>query len=109
MKERGIAHLKPARYEDIHLPKNTAAGLVLGGFAFLLGFALVWHIWWLAGAAALSILGTLVARSFVDDTEYLLSASEVERIEAGRFARLATARATSTDYPNAYSNLAYQV
>ncbi len=109
MKERGVAYLKPARYQDIHLPKNTAAGFVLGGFALLLGFALVWHVWWLAVAAALSILGTLVARSFMDDIEYRVPASEVARIEAARFARLAAARATSTNHPDAHPDLAYQV
>jgi cytochrome o ubiquinol oxidase subunit I len=53
----------------------------------------VWHIWWLAIAAALGLLATVVVRSFSDDPEYVLPAAEVERIENERFHRLAQAPA----------------
>src|SRR5690606_34222750 len=35
-------------YQDIHMPKNTASGIYISGLLFILGFAMVWHIWWLA-------------------------------------------------------------
>ena len=35
-------------FEDIHMPKNTGAGFVISMIAMVLGFALIWHIWWLA-------------------------------------------------------------
>src|SRR5205814_7802717 len=48
MKERGAVFKRPAAYQDIEIPKNTAVGVVVGGLSFLLGFAMVWQIWWLA-------------------------------------------------------------
>src|SRR6185436_13963648 len=42
------------RYEDIELPKNTGMGIYISIFAFLFGFAIVWHIFWLI---CLSIIG----------------------------------------------------
>ena len=37
MKERGVAYQRPAAYEDIHMPKNTLVGVVIGAFAFVAG------------------------------------------------------------------------
>jgi len=88
MKQRGIAYRRPERYVDIHMPKNTAAGVVLGAFAFLLGFAVIWHIWWLAIASFLAAWGVVMARSFNGHTEYLLAASEVQKLEEARYRKL---------------------
>ena len=93
MKRKGNPHRRSTEYHDIHLPKGTPAGFVIGTISFLLGFAMIWHIWWLAIAAALGILATVVVRSFDDDPEYVLPAAEVERIENERFRRLAQAPA----------------
>ncbi|MFP5258034.1 MAG: cytochrome o ubiquinol oxidase subunit I [Acidobacteriota bacterium] len=81
MKERGVAHARPDRYEDITMPKNTWHGFILGILAFLLGFALIWHIWWLAGAGFLGLIGVVIARASDDDTMVVIPAAEVERIE----------------------------
>ena len=37
-------------YEPIEMPKNSATGFVNAFFAVVTGFALIWHIWWMAGA-----------------------------------------------------------
>lgn len=81
IKAEGRAHRMPDRWEDIHMPRNTAVGLVLGGFAGVFGFAMVWHIWWLAGAALIGAFAALMVRVFDDDTHYLVPAAEVEAIE----------------------------
>ncbi len=91
MKEKGIAYQRPAEYHDIHMPKNTSAGFVIGMFAFAFGFAMIWHIWWLALAGALGVLITLIVRSANDDTDYHVPAAEVERIENERHRLLAQA------------------
>ena len=39
-------------YEPIEMPKNSATGFVTAFFAVVTGFALIWHIWWMAGAGA---------------------------------------------------------
>ena len=93
-KEKGTAYERPTEYEDIHMPKNTGAGFAIGVFAFVLGFALIWYIWWLAAVSALGILGTLIARALNDDVDYYVPADEVRRIEEQRYAQLAEAQET---------------
>ncbi|MEJ2574457.1 MAG: cytochrome o ubiquinol oxidase subunit I [Gammaproteobacteria bacterium] len=88
MKERGIAYAPPDRFHDIHLPKNTAKGFIIGALAFMLGFSMVWYIWWLSIFSSLVILGTVIARSMDDDADYVISASEVGRIENERYRKL---------------------
>jgi len=91
MKARGDAYRRPERYHDIHLPKNTGAGVILGVVAFVLGFAMVWQIWWLAIVCGLAMWAVIIARSCNDDAEYRLSADDVKKIEDERFQALARA------------------
>ena len=93
MKQRGVAYVRPARYEDIVMPKNSAFGIVVGGFAFVFGFAMVWYIWWLAVLTGVAIAAAIVVRSSDDDTEQVMPAAEVQAIEDGRFRELEIARA----------------
>jgi len=69
-------------YVDIELPKNTNSGLIIAGFAFLIGFGLVWHMWWLAGLGAVGVIVATIIRTTNDDTEYIISARELERMDA---------------------------
>ena len=93
MKTRGIADREPEHYEDIHLPRDTGAGVVLGGLAFILGFAMVWHIWWLAAVCAAGLLLVVIVRAEDDRPEIRLPADEVARIERQRRGRAEAARA----------------
>lgn len=88
MKERGVAYERPEHYHDIEMPKNTPAGFIIGVLTFLLGFALVWTIWWLAIASALGLLIVVIARSFDDETHYIIPATEVARIESQRYRQM---------------------
>ncbi len=85
MKERGVAYQRPAAYEDIRLPKNSMVGVVMGGLAFVLGFAVIWHIWWLVAACGLGMWVVMIARSSDDEQEFTMSAAEVKKIEDARF------------------------
>ena len=38
-------------YHDIEMPRNSAAGFICAFFATIMGFALIWHIWWLVAVA----------------------------------------------------------
>jgi len=80
MKREGTARAA-VRFHRIHMPRNTSAGLVIGSFSLVLGFALVWHIWWMAAAGAVGIVATAIAYSFKLNREYFLSALDVERSE----------------------------
>ncbi|SPJ13791.1 cytochrome o ubiquinol oxidase subunit I [Burkholderiales bacterium] len=71
-------------YEAIHMPRNTGVGVAIGAASLVFGFAMVWHIWWMAIAGCLGVFIALVARSLDDDTAYLISAAEVARTEARR-------------------------
>jgi len=91
MKRRGVAYQRSAQYTDIIMPRNTGVGVIIGGLAFVLGFAMVWHIWWLAIVAALGILIAVALRTFEDDTEFVMSAAEIQAIEDQRRQVLAAA------------------
>ena len=81
MKSHGRA--KPL-YEDIIIPKNTAAGIYIAIFAFLAGFAFVWHIIWLAVASILGVIVVFIIRAFNEESEYTLTAAEVQKLEEAR-------------------------
>jgi cytochrome o ubiquinol oxidase subunit I len=48
----------------------------------------VWWIWWLAIASALAMWATMIWRSSDDETDFILAAAEVERIEVTRLRSL---------------------
>jgi cytochrome o ubiquinol oxidase subunit 1 len=91
MKLEGEVNQRPAQYADIHMPRNTPVGLVMAGLLTVMGFALVWHIWWLAAFGLVGAIAAFIARTFDEDIDYYVPAAEVERIEGERFARLAAA------------------
>ncbi|PMS31263.1 cytochrome bo3 quinol oxidase subunit 1 apoprotein [Trinickia symbiotica] len=84
MKEAGKANAAPESHEDIHMPSNTADGFAIGQFSLALGFALVWHITWLAGLSFAAIIATLIARSFRQNDGYVIPAVRVCEMESLR-------------------------
>ncbi|HEY4831238.1 MAG TPA: cbb3-type cytochrome c oxidase subunit I [Waddliaceae bacterium] len=74
-------HQPQKQYEDIELPKCTGMGIYISGFAFVVGFALVWHILWLAALGLAGLIACIIILSFNEDTEYMLSAAQVAQIE----------------------------
>ena len=68
-------------YEAIHMPRNTGVGFIIGIFAFVFSFAMIWDIWWLAVVTAVSMFIGVVYRSFDYDIDYYVTPEEVERIE----------------------------
>jgi cytochrome o ubiquinol oxidase subunit 1 len=74
---------KNTEYEDIYLPKNTGFGLYIAGASLAIGFALVWHIWWLAAVGLAGLLTLIIVRATAENTEYCLPAEEVARLERG--------------------------
>lgn len=82
-KQTKTAKLEKPHYTDIHVPKDTHMGLLIGKISLTLGFAIIWHIFWLAAASFLSIIACLIVRLSDDDVEYCIPAEEVEQIENG--------------------------
>lgn len=85
MKEKGTAYKRPKEYHDIHMPKNTPAGLFMGVITLGFGFAMVWHIWWLAIVTGVALVATVIKVGSNDDVEYVIPAAEVKKIEDERF------------------------
>jgi cytochrome o ubiquinol oxidase subunit 1 len=77
-KDCGIAYQTRRQFNDIKMPKNSAMGPALGVSGMLIGFALVWHMWWLAVAGSLAVAATLILRGFVRNTDKTIPAREVE-------------------------------
>ena len=91
MKERGVAYEFSRDYRPLHLPRNSGIGAILGVLTFLFGFAMTWHIWWMALTALVSAIAAVIGRASSDDVEFELSAEEVARIELERHRSLASA------------------
>ena len=90
-KEYGSAFQQPAHYAPIHMPKNTSAGLIISAFSLAMGFALVWHIWWLAIVGLVGMIATYIKHTFNDDVDYYVPVEVVERTENEHFAAIAKA------------------
>jgi cytochrome o ubiquinol oxidase subunit 1 len=92
MKSAAVEH--PADgYKDIHMPANTGAGVILAGISMVCGFALVWHIWWLAGLSFVALIGAAIAHTFNYKRDFHIPAAEVAATEAARMRQLASAGA----------------
>jgi cytochrome o ubiquinol oxidase subunit 1 len=77
-------------YANIEMPRNSPTGFVCAFFATFMGFAMIWHIWWMAGLAALGAYVTFVVLAWRDTDEYFIPAETVARIDrANRSARSA--------------------
>ena len=81
MKRVGVAAPREG-FRAIAMPKNTGAGVILSGIATVFGFAMVWHIWWLAGAGFAALLLTAIAHTFNTDRSTHIPADVVARTEA---------------------------
>ncbi|RLM27760.1 cytochrome o ubiquinol oxidase subunit I [Brenneria alni] len=90
-KEKGEAYRKPAGYEAIHMPKNTGAGVIISAFSLVFGFAMIWHIWWLAIIGFAGMIVTWIIHSFNQDVDYYVPVKEVEQIENQNFDQLSKA------------------
>ncbi|CAG2131554.1 Cytochrome bo(3) ubiquinol oxidase subunit 1 [Cupriavidus campinensis] len=74
----------------IHMPKNTAAGIVLAGLSTLCGFALIWHIWWLVVVSFAATIIAAIVHTFNYKRDYYIPADDVVRTEASRTQLLAS-------------------
>ena len=73
----GLQH----KYEPIEVPKNSPTGFVTAFFAVITGFALIWHIWWIAGVGLLGATVTWLAFMFRAEDEVEISAELVGQFD----------------------------
>jgi len=93
------ALLPEPEYHDIHMPRNSSAGFICAFFAATMGFALIWHIWWLVALAFVGAWAVFVVVAWRDEHEEAIPAATVAAVDranrAAREAALPTLRPVS--------------
>jgi cytochrome o ubiquinol oxidase subunit 1 len=84
--KRGDAAGDEPHYEAIEMPRNSPTGFVCAFFASVMGFALIWHIWWMVIAGFVGAFATFVVFAWRDHDEYEIPAEEVARIDRANLA-----------------------
>jgi len=77
------------KYEPIEMPKNTPTGFVNAFFAVVTGFALIWHIWWMAALGAFGAFVTFLVFAFREKEEVEIPAETIARFDRAHPAEVA--------------------
>ncbi|MGR3912114.1 MAG: cbb3-type cytochrome c oxidase subunit I [Candidatus Rhabdochlamydia sp.] len=72
LKQQGVKR-EQLSDEPFHMPKNSGIGPFIGMLSFLLGFGMIWYLFWLAIISAILILGALFVRFYTKETEFTVS------------------------------------
>jgi len=83
---RQNAPVEERQYEPIEMPRNSPTGFICAFFATVMGFALIWHIWWMVIAGFVGAFATFVVFAWRDHDEYQIPADEVARIDRANIA-----------------------
>jgi cytochrome o ubiquinol oxidase subunit 1 len=76
-------HEQP-EYEPIEIPRNSPTGFVTAFFAVVMGFALIWHIWWMVLLGLFGAFVTFMVFAWRKRDEDELPADELARMELER-------------------------
>jgi cytochrome o ubiquinol oxidase subunit I len=68
-------------YQPIEMPRNSPTGFVCAFFATFVGFAMIWHIWWIVILGLVGAYATFVVFAWRDHDEYEIPADEVARLD----------------------------
>ena len=92
MKARGY-NRPTSGFRDIHMPRNTGTGVILGALSVGVGVGMIWYVWWLAALSFAAILGVVIIHSFNYVRDFYIPAADVAKVEDARTAALAGAAA----------------
>ncbi|HEX4178500.1 MAG TPA: cytochrome o ubiquinol oxidase subunit I, partial [Rhizomicrobium sp.] len=85
IKARGQAEKRTeTAYEPIEIPNNSPTGFVTAFFAVVMGFAAIWHIWWMVVLGLLGAFVTFIVFAWRKQDEYELPADELAQMEHER-------------------------
>jgi cytochrome o ubiquinol oxidase subunit I len=76
-------------FKPIHMPANTAAGVVVAGFSLVFGFALIWHMWLLVGVSFVALLLCAIVHTFNYQRDFYIPAAQVTATEENHTLQLA--------------------
>jgi cytochrome o ubiquinol oxidase subunit 1 len=81
MKQRGFE--RPlSGFKPIHMPRNTGAGVIISALATVVGFAMIWYMWWLAVLSFAALVAVSILHTFNYRRDYHIPVDEVERTES---------------------------
>jgi cytochrome o ubiquinol oxidase subunit 1 len=80
-------------YRDIHMPKNTGAGLIIAALSAICAFGMIWYMWWLAALGLMGVIVATIIHSFNYDRDFYIPAAEVTATEEAYGRQLAAAGA----------------
>jgi cytochrome o ubiquinol oxidase subunit 1 len=79
---------RSGEYKPIEMPKNSAIGFINAFFAVVTGFALIWHIWWMAGLGVIGAFATFLVFAFRSEEETEVPVERIARFERRHQAEL---------------------
>ena len=63
------------------MPKNSPIGFINAFFAVVAGFALIWHIWWMAGFGLIGVFVNFLAFAFRSEEEVEIPVDRIVSFE----------------------------
>ena len=78
---------QPEPYTNLHVPKNNPTGIFTAFFATILGFALIWRIWWLAIIGLLGVIAVVLIQAWRTEGEVEMPVAEIEAFERAHAGR----------------------
>ena len=66
-------------YQPIEMPIGTPTGVICAFFASVCGFAIIWHIWWLAILGLIGAFAVFVWYAWQDEHEHIIPVEEVRK------------------------------
>ena len=81
--------VRPPVYQPIEAPTNSPIGFVNAFFAVITGFALIWHIWWLAGFGVVGAFVAFLAFAFRSKEESEIPVDRIVTFERRHHAEVA--------------------
>jgi cytochrome o ubiquinol oxidase subunit 1 len=76
-------------YRPIEAPRNSSTGFVTAFFAVVTGFALIWHIWWMAVLGVIGAFVTLLVFAFRETEEFEIPVETIAQFDRDHRAEVA--------------------
>jgi cytochrome o ubiquinol oxidase subunit 1 len=73
-------------FAPFHLPRRNPTGFTAAFFAVVMGFALIWHIWWMALGGVAGIVALGLRQAWRTETEVEVSAADIAAYDQARMA-----------------------